>query len=441
MDIKNLKLYLLNMQVWQKLHRWKLDDFLFVFCMWLLSRLIITIGMQLIAPAIPLNPVSFNDVGQDTLQIKNFIPHSSWELFTHWDGEHYRNIATKGYTYNANLVYKEHIYTSIQRYNIAFFPLFPLVIKMLMSIGIPFDIAGTVINNIVFLVTLLIFYPWINKMHGKSIAKWTIVVMTWFPISLFCSVTYTESFFLLLTTSTLICFESHQYIRASFFGILATATRPPGLVLIPALLVFSWMERRHLIAYLSAVVMAGGLIVFSLFCWKKFNEPFAFLLAQSGWPQPSWSGLLKDIFNPILEIELPAYVYGIAIFLLLINGLLFYFSAWGYLMTVIIILPFVAYYTALLQITMPVVAIWLMWNFRRKISPMLLIYSCCFLIFLILTGTKASLHRHIYTIAPMSLALGILFSTHPRAGYISVGSFGFLLLFYSVRFAWWDWIA
>jgi hypothetical protein len=436
MAIGNLKLHLSNIQ-----KQFKFDEFLFVFFMWFLSRLIITIGMQLIAPAIHLNPVSFSAIGQDTLQIKNFIPHPSWELFTHWDGEHYRNIVTKGYTYSTDLVYKDHIYISSQQYNTAFFPMYPLAVKIVMLMGIPFDIAGTLISNIVFLVTLLIFYPWINRMHGKSIARWTIAVMAWFPMSLFCSVTYTESSFLLLTISTLIYFESHQYIKASFFGILATATRPPGIVLIPALILFAWVERRPLVAYLSTIIMAGGLIAFSLFCWGRFNEPFAFLLAQSGWPQPSWAGLLKDIFGPVLEVELQTYIYGIAIALLIINGLLYRFSTWGYMLSVIIVFPFVAYYTALLQIVMPAIAIWLLWNFRKKISPVLLIYGCCFLIFLVLTGTKASLHRHIYTIAPMSLALGILFSTHPRAGYISIGSFGCLLLFYSVRFAWWDWIA
>ncbi len=436
MTIENLKIHLSDIQ-----KQFKLDEFLFVLLVWFASRLVIVIGLQLIAPVMHFNPISFSAIGQDTLQVKDFIPHPSWELFTHWDGEHYRNIVTNGYTYNVNLIHKEYTYISSQQYNIAFFPMYPLIVKALMLLGIPFDVAGTIISNTAFLVALLIFYPWINKMYGRSVARWTTATMTWFPMSLFCTVTYTESLFLLLTISTLICFQSHQYMGASFLGVIATATRPPGIVLIPALLLFAWVERRPLIAYLSALTMAGGLIAFSLFCWGKFNEPFAFLIAQSGWPQPSWAGLLKDIFGPVLEIEPQIYVYVIAIALLVINGLLYYFSSWGYMMSVIIVIPFVVYYTALLQIAMPAIAIWLMWNFRKKINSMLLIYSCCFLIFLTLTGTKASLHRHIYTIAPMSLALGILFSTHPRTGYISIASFGCLLLFYSIRFAWWDWIA
>jgi Gpi18-like mannosyltransferase len=436
------KLHLFAKQSWLKLNEWKSDDFLFVFMMWLLSRLVIIIGMQVIAPAVDFKPISFEASNLDTLQVKNFTPHLSWELFTHWDGEHYRNIVTNGYRYSADLVYKGYKYSNDKEYNIAFFPIYPLAVKMLMSIGLPFDIAGTLISNATFLITVVTFYSWINQIYGRAIARWTTAVITWFPMSLFCSTTYTESCFLLLTISALICFENHRYIGASFFGILATATRPPGLVLIPALLLLAWIERRPLIAYLSAIIMAGGLIVFSVFCWYKFDQPFAFVLAQEGWPQPSWLDLFENIIDALLELDLPTYLYVLIVIIIITNLLLlFYFPVSGSLMAGIILLPLSAYYTIFLQLLMPVIAVWLMWHFRQKFRPILLIYSCCFLAFLFLSGTKMSIHRHLYTIAPMSLALGILFSIHPRVGYISISSFGFLLLLYSIRFAWWDWIA
>jgi Gpi18-like mannosyltransferase len=438
MGIQKLKLYLLGVQ-----SQLKIDEFLFVFWMWLLSRLIIIIGMQFIAPALHLKPISFDDVpGADTLQVKNFIPHLGWELFTHWDGEHYRNIVSKGYSYTSDLFYGGYKYSNNSQHNIAFFPVYPLAVKSLMLIGIPFDIAGTLISNMCFLSALCILYLWINKTYSRSVARWTTAVMAWFPMSLFCSVTYTESCFLLLTIATLMCFENRQYVRASFLGMLATSTRPPGLVLIPTLLLFAWVQRRPLIAYLSAIMMAGGLIVFSAFCWYKFDQPFAFVLAQAGWKQPSWFDILNDIMvNLILEMRLPIYLYITMIIIVITNLiLLFLRPTSGSLMAGIILLPILAYHTIFLQILTPMMAIWLMWYFRKKLSPILLIYGCCFLIFLFLTGTKMSIHRHLYTIAPMSLALGILFSTHPRAGRISLGLFGFLLLFYSVRFAWWDWI-
>lgn len=440
--MKNLKLHLFNIHAQFKLSNLQINDFLFVFVMWLLSRCVIIISLQFIAPALHFPPVSFDSVGQETLQIKNFVPHLSWELFTHWDGEHYRNIAAKGYAYNADLVYNGYKYVSSQQYNIAFFPLYPLVVKVLMLTGIPFEIAGTIVSNIAFLVALSIFHFWTNKLHNRSVANWATAVMAWFPMSLFCSLTYTESFFLLFTIAALNYFESRKYIGATLFGILASATRPTGVVLIITLLIFSWYEHRHWRAYLSALLMTGGLIAFSLFCWQKFNEPFAFILAQAAWPQPSWLELLKDINDSILIINLPGYVYVIitALWVTIIT-LLFCQPAWAYLLLSIIILPLSIFYVFLLQIIMPIFTIWLTWFSRKKIKPILLIYTCCFLSFLFLTGTKASIHRHLYTMPSMSLGLGFLFSQHPRAGYFSIGVFGFVLMIYSIKFAWWDWIA
>jgi Gpi18-like mannosyltransferase len=237
MTIQNPKLNFINTSL-----KWRSDEILFVVFMWFLSRLVLTIGMQLIAPLHHFNPVSFNEPGLDTLQIKNFTPHLSWELFTHWDGEHYRNIVNKGYTYIIN--HKQN--------NIAFFPIYPAVVKLFVSAGIPFDIAGTILSNGTFLAALLVFYQWIDQLYNQSVARWSTAVMAWFPLSLFCSLTYTESFFLFFTISALYTFENRQYGWATLWGILATATRPPGLALIPALLLVAWLEHRHLRAYLEA---------------------------------------------------------------------------------------------------------------------------------------------------------------------------------------------
>jgi Gpi18-like mannosyltransferase len=410
---------------------WRENKVLFVFSMWFFSRLVLIIGMQLIAPLLPLAPINSGEPGLDTAQVKDFLPHLGWELFTHWDGEHYRNIASKGYTYAIS-----HIQN-----NIAFFPVYPLAVQAFMFLGVPFNTAGTILSNMTFLAVLLVFHRWINRFYSQSIARWSTAVLAWFPLSLFCSLSYTESFFLLFTISALNSFEKQKYGWASVFGMLATATRPPGIVLIPTLLLFSWLEGRTLIAYLSALSMSGGIIAFSLFCWIKFNEPFAFIQAQSGWPQPSWVQLGQDIIMPVFTTSMPFYIYAVAITLMVVIGILiFRYPTQGYLAMGVLGMLLSAYLPTFLQILMPLTSVWLMWYFRQQLNRIFLIYGWCSLGFLFLSGTKASIHRHIYVIVPLSLALGILLSRYPRAGYIAMSMFGFLLMLYSVRFAWWDWI-
>jgi Gpi18-like mannosyltransferase len=423
MSIQNLKSIRLNISL-----GWNQNRFLFVTLMWLLSRLVLVIGMQLIAPLFHFSPVSFNEPGIDTLQIKNFIPQPGWELFTHWDGEHYRNVVMKGYTY----------IISNKQNNIAFFPMYPLIVWLFVSTGIPFDIAGTILSNIAFLVSLLIFHKWISDQYNQSIARWATAVMTWFPLSLFCSLTYTESFFLLFTIVALRTFENKQYAWATVFGILATATRSPGLVIIPTFLIISWLEQRPLIAYRSALAMGGGIISFSLFCWIRFDQPLAFVLAQSGWPQPSWFEFCRDIIKPLLRNDISIYFYGATVALIVITStLIFRYSRQGY---VALGIPVLTGIPSLLPIFIPFTSVWLIWYCRRQLKCIPLVYGCCSLAFLFLSGTKMSIHRYIYAIAPMSLALGILLNHYPRSGYVVIGSFGCLLLYYSIRFAWWDWV-
>jgi Gpi18-like mannosyltransferase len=83
-----------------------LNAILFASTMWLSSRLIIWIAMLLIAPALPV-PSS----GE--------APGSGWEVFSQWDSRHYEKIATKGYQFKDNG----------KGYNVAFFPLYPLLVK------------------------------------------------------------------------------------------------------------------------------------------------------------------------------------------------------------------------------------------------------------------------------------------------------------------------
>ncbi|HEY9846106.1 MAG TPA: mannosyltransferase family protein, partial [Candidatus Caenarcaniphilales bacterium] len=154
----------------------------FVISLWLLSRLVIIITMQWMAPLIDNPPVnhSYPHLGF----VPNYVPTTGWSLFSHWDGAWYRTIATSGYGY-----------TDGKYSNIAFFPLFPLLTRGVMLLGFPFEVAGTLVNNLAFLGALLILYRWVQERHGTRTAKWATAVLAWCPYSLFATVTYTEGLF------------------------------------------------------------------------------------------------------------------------------------------------------------------------------------------------------------------------------------------------------
>jgi Gpi18-like mannosyltransferase len=229
----------------------RINGFIFVIAMWLFSRLVILAVMGLIAPLIP-NWV----INLDPHPVSDLTPTFGWDLFARWDGGGYAEIATIGYEYDLDA----------DKYSVAFFPLFPMVIHGLMTLGIPAKVAGTLVNNLAFLGALGVAYHWVRNCHGVSAARWTTAVLAWSPFSLFGTVIYTEGLFLLLTTAALQAFDKRQHAWAALWGAMATATRVPGAALVPAFLYVAWRERRPAIAYAAGLAASGGLLVFSVYC-------------------------------------------------------------------------------------------------------------------------------------------------------------------------------
>jgi Gpi18-like mannosyltransferase len=356
------------------------DGLIFVIAMWFLSRSVIAIGMQVIAPWL-------HQIQNSQRFVAGFVPKSSWELFSHWDGGWYTKIATLGYSYADDG----------QQHSVAFYPLFPLLIRGLMALGMRVEVAGVLINSLAFLSALLLVYFWVEERYDTGSAKWTTAVLAWCPFSLFCTVMYTEGLFLFLTASALRAFERGEYIWAAFWGALTTATRGPGVALIPTFLLTAWREKRPPLAYAAGFASAIGLFSFSLYCAIRFGDALAFVQVQKGWEQPGWFDVLtKALTGQISAISRIVMIFGS-----------------GYLL----------------------------WFFRQRLTSVVLTYGFCSLALLVNAGALKSVNRYAYGIVPLSIALGLLLAAKPRWGYGLMGLFGVWLLYVSVRFASWLWVA
>ncbi|MEW6491164.1 MAG: mannosyltransferase family protein [Cyanobacteriota bacterium] len=360
----------------------------FVIAMWLLSRLVIVVAMQLIAPLHPISPVRHTDpLPLDFLP--GFVPQSSWALFSHWDGAWYRKIVTSGYEYLNDGKF----------HAIAFFPIFPLVIRGVMALGLPFDVAGTLVNNLAFLGALLLLYRWVLERYDANVARWTTAVLAWCPLSLYGTVIYTEGLFLLVTTAAMRAFDNSQYAKAAMWGALATATRTMGIALLPSFFLTAWKEQRPPIAYAVGIATIGGLLLFSLYCAIRFGDPLAFVHVQQAWDwqHPTWDKIIKKA----LKLDEENLTRVIAFF----GG--------GYLL----------------------------WYFRTKLPFVAMVYGFCSIAIIQTTGSLSSVSRYVYGIVSISLALGLLLARYPRWGYLTMVLFAIWLARFAIHFACWYWVA
>ena len=360
----------------------------FVMAMWLLSRLVIIVAMQVIAPLQALSPVTHTDPLPLDF-IPGFVPQSSWELFSHWDGAWYRKIVTSGYEYLNDGKF----------HAIAFFPLFPLAIRGVMALGLPFNVAGTVVNNVAFLGALFVLYRWTQQRYGIREARWSTAVLAWCPFSLFGTVIYSEGLFLLLTTAALQAFDNHQYAKAAVWGALATATRATGIALLPAFLLVAVKQQRPHLAYLASLAVGSGLLLFSLYCGMRFGDLLAFVHVQQAWADfhPNWFTVWARALTGSKEN--------------LMRVVMFFGGGYG------------------------------LWHFRAKLPPVATAYGFCSLAIIQATGSLSSVSRYVYGIVSISMALGLFCARHPRWGYATLGLFAIVLTQVAMKFAWWYWVA
>ncbi|MDF2388563.1 hypothetical protein JMG10_44500 [Nostoc ellipsosporum NOK] len=422
---------------------WK-NDFLFPTAMWFLSRILIWTAMLLVAPNLP-SPTA------------GTMPDFGWQVFDAWDSMHYRAIATVGYEF----------VNDGKQHNLAFFPLFPLSIWVLMKLGLPFELAGLLVNNLAFLAALNYLYFWTKEHYGITIAQWASGVVCLYPSAMFTGVIYTEGLYLFASTAALRAFDQNQYGRTAFWGAMATATRPTGMALIPAFAIAAWKQRRPPIAYIAALASAAGLILFSLYCAIRFHNPLAFIEAQKGW-RPSlgfdWQGWLnmvmqiavgaqnwqfgwiqnpsggiQDPWHPLLFSMIVASSYLLWHFR---KNLIYIKVIYGFYATIafLLILANEQLINNLLNTFMVLGGSYLLWHLRKQLTPVTTSYGFCGVGLLLASGGTISLSRLAYGIVPLSVAMGVLLSRHSCQGYLSLGLFVTLLTKIAVGFAQERWV-
>lgn len=360
---------------------------LFILAMALLSRMVILVAMQVVAPLLFQSPVHPEwTVGNSPHDfVPGYVPQAGWEVFSHWDGKWYRTIATRGY---------EFVNDGWQ-HAVAYFPLFPLLARGVMALGLPFEIAAFLVNNLAFLGALGVLYFWVEERQGTISARWATAALAWCPSSLFGTVLYTEGLFLLVTTQSLRAFDKQQYGAAAVWGALASATRVPGILLLPTFLFLAWREQRPWKAYLTGLATSIGLLLFCLHTAIQFGAPLAFLQTRKGWVQTLWTTTLQQaLMFDRKSMVLILALMGCAL---------------------------------------------LLWCVRDRLPPVALVYAICVLLLLLVAGSQ-SFYRYMYGVVSMSFGFGLVLARHPRIGYGIMGFFAVSLYIESLHFASWDWV-
>jgi hypothetical protein len=320
-------------------------------------------------------------------------PHGVIGALGHWDGSWYGSISMHGYQFVADG--KQH--------NVAFFPLFPMISSLLIRVGIAWPLAGVIVNNVAFLIAVLLLYAYVRQTFDVPTARWSAVVACAIPLSLFCSVAYSEGLFILFSVAALRCFGRKWFLAAGLAAAAAAATRPLGVALALGLIAGAIVERRKIGEILATSTGLIGIAAFAAYCQWRFNDPLAFVHAQLGWRHQT-------------GFDLHGWIR------LLAAAKAFSVHAWITIVFVVVAVPCVI-------------------AFRQRIGAAGVAYVIVALATIALAGTPFSVDRLLYATVPLLIALARLFTRAPFVGYVAT-AFSLPLLFIdAMTFAQFHWVA
>ena len=183
-------------------------------------------------------------------------------LFCRWDTGWYAPIALHGYPPGGSPVAQEW----------SWFPLYPMTMRGVGSLFTVFlspteavMVAGFLISNVLFFVSLMLFYKLTKTVLGSSrLAVISTIFFSFWPGALFYSAAYSESLFMTLALGAFYFLEKEQGNKATLLGFLAGFARSNGfLIFIPFLV--SGLQKRRYQQVLQSVVVASPYLLFSLY--------------------------------------------------------------------------------------------------------------------------------------------------------------------------------
>ena len=225
-----------------------------------------------------------------------------------WDGEWYLHIARWGYFYIPH-----------RQSSVAFFPAYPLAVRWLGTV-MPggYGAAAILITVLSGALTFVLFHRWCLRRLPTRAASYAVLALAAYPYAWFLyGAAYSDALFVCVTVLAFLLVEDDRPVLAGLAGMVATATRPTGVVVLVGLVavlcqrrgVFDRVEtarwRRVRLRDWAIALAAIGLVSWCGWLWWRFGHPFAFIETEGsqGWNRgPGIATWLKfGFFDSVLH--------------------------------------------------------------------------------------------------------------------------------------------
>lgn len=241
-----------------------------------------------------------------------------------WDAGWYLSIAADGYSYAG----------TGQQSSVAFFPVYPLLIRLVHSMTpLSMHAAGIAVTIAAGATAVIVFHRWCVGRLGSSVARIATLTLVLYPYAFYLfGAVYADAVFLCAAVTAFWLLERDLPVWAGAVGAVASAARPVGVAVVLGLVAVTLMRRSALWAEdgrprlalgrlrrrdAGVLLSAVGLAAWMAYLWRRFGDPLAFQAVQQapGWGQEAgprtwlkmeFFGRLERLPNRLADLGDPA---------------------------------------------------------------------------------------------------------------------------------------
>ncbi|MGH2447993.1 MAG: mannosyltransferase family protein, partial [Chloroflexota bacterium] len=208
-------------------------------------------------------------------------------LWDQWDSRWYLGVAAHGYHWSLD-----------GKSSLAFFPLYPLLLRVGDALGLPPVVVGLLVSNIAFAGALFYLHRLIAGRWGTTRATRAVWLISLFPTAFFTFAPYTDSLFLLCAAATLYYARRQEPLQAGLWLAAAVLCRSTGAILVPVMLVAFNDHRRLRFYALSLAPGCCAILAYAAYLGRQHFSLLAVPAAQVDWHRAftlPWTGFTSSV--------------------------------------------------------------------------------------------------------------------------------------------------
>ena len=206
-----------------------------------------------------------------------FGHHFGWDYFFGYDDAgFYRAIAEWSYTGDPARP--------------AFFPLFPIVIRLAADVaGGNYAVGGLIAGVLSGLASVVAVWALARQVCTRRVADYAVLLFALFPGAMAFAINYSEPLAVAIAAAMLLALLKRRWLLAGILGALGTAERPTLIVLAVVggvVAIQAIRERREWAALLAPALTPAGILAYFAFLGHRFhNYKYWFWIENKGWHQ------------------------------------------------------------------------------------------------------------------------------------------------------------